>query len=273
MPIARRPFLSLPLVVQQAVRERTGAINSARTVRGGSNSSVAACLDTEKGRVFVKGLHDGHPQIGTLLREAEINRHLPDACPRLMWRVQVKGWELLGYQFLAGRHADYRPGSPDLHLVRAALTEVQCLTVPPRARVLSAQERWASYAAPGTADLFAGDALLHTDLAPDNVLVAERACLVDWAWPTRGAAWIDPAIWALRLLAAGHTPQEADAAAGAFPSWKRADDISKSAFATASARLWGEIADNDPAAWKYRMARSSVLFAAFLDRVRHRAPG
>ncbi|MFJ5776954.1 aminoglycoside phosphotransferase [Streptomyces sp. NPDC093094] len=264
MPIARRPFLSLPLAVQHAVREHTGPIHSARTVRGGSNCNVAACLDTDRGRIFVKGLYENHPQAATLRREADINRHLPQACPRLVWQVRAKGWELLGYQYLAGRHADYRPGSPDLHLVRAALHEVQCLAVPDSVPTLPAQRRWADYAPPGTVELFAGDALLHTDLAPDNVLVGERAHLVDWAWPTRGAAWIDPAILAMRLLAAGHTPQEADAVADTFPSWKGAGIDAKAAFAAANARLWAELADDEPALWKYRMARSTTLFAAYL---------
>ncbi|MFD1535587.1 hypothetical protein [Nonomuraea guangzhouensis] len=33
-----------------------------------------------------------------------------------------------------------------------------------------------------------------TDYNPLNMLIAEgRALLIDWAWPTRGAGWIDPA--------------------------------------------------------------------------------
>ncbi|WP_052397449.1 MazG-like family protein [Streptomyces sp. NRRL F-5123] len=61
------------------------------------------------------------------------------------------------------------------------------------------------YAQPGTLQHFDGDALLHTDFAPDNVLIADgRARPVDWAWPTRGEAWIDPSALALRLMEAGH---------------------------------------------------------------------
>ena len=47
---------------------------------------------------------------------------------------------------------------------------------------------------------------------PDNILIAEgRAWLVDWAWPTLAAAWIDPASWLLRIMARGHTAAEAEA--------------------------------------------------------------
>ncbi|WP_328868875.1 protein kinase [Streptomyces sp. NBC_00287] len=166
-----------------------------------------------------------------------VSKRRREACPRLIWRVEAKAWALLGYSFLAGRHADYRPGSPDLRLVQDALNEVQILTVPDGAPTLSAQQRWALCAPTGSPHRFASDRLLHTDLAPDNVLVGERAHLVDWAWPTRGAAWIDPAILALRLIAAGHSPRQADAIARTFPSWKSADLVSKCAFATANARL------------------------------------
>lgn len=57
---------------------------------------------------------------------------------------------------------------------------------------------------PASASLFAGSALTHSDWTPDNVLVSPgRAWLIDWAWPTLGAAWTDPACWILRLMASG----------------------------------------------------------------------
>ncbi|MGH3608727.1 MAG: hypothetical protein ACRDRD_11660 [Pseudonocardiaceae bacterium] len=33
-----------------------------------------------------------------------------------------------------------------------------------------------------------GDTLLHTDLDPLNVLINDTARVIDWAWPTCGAA-------------------------------------------------------------------------------------
>lgn len=42
---------------------------------------------------------------------------------------------------------------------------------------------------------FDGEHLLHTDWNPHNVLVIDgMARLVDWAWASRGASWIDPAL-------------------------------------------------------------------------------
>ncbi|WP_333774494.1 hypothetical protein [Streptomyces sp. IBSBF 3136] len=111
------------------------------------------------------------------------------------------------------------------------------------------------YAPPGTADLLAGRTLLHTGLAPHNVLVNDRAHLIDWAWPTRGAAWIDPAVLILRLLEAGHSLTSADSVARQFPSWRSAPGPAVQAFTAANAAAWVEIARTDAAPWKAAMAR------------------
>jgi thiamine kinase-like enzyme len=57
-------------------------------------------------------------------------------------------------------------------------------------------------------DLAEGDTLLHTDLHPLNVLVSDRTRVVDWAWARRGQAWVDRAFVQLRLMLAGHEPQD-----------------------------------------------------------------
>lgn len=113
--------------------------------------------------------------------------------------------------------------------------------------------------------LFSGDTLLHTDLAPHNVLVDDRAHIIDWAWPTRGAAWIDPAILILRLLEAGHTLVEADAFAQRFPSWRTAPAEAKEAFAAANAAVWEEIARADSASWEAAMVDRSVASHSHLS--------
>ena len=70
-----------------------------------------------------------------------------------------------------------------------------------------AEDRWKTYTDdPADALTLAGGSLAHTDWMPDNILIAHgRAWLVDWAWPTLAAAWIDPASWLLRIMARGHT--------------------------------------------------------------------
>ncbi|MFE7334513.1 aminoglycoside phosphotransferase [Streptomyces griseus] len=265
--MSRIPFDQLPADVRQAVTDKTGPVHQAVTMTGGMNSGVASVLETESGSVFVKGIASDHAQVAAQRREAEIAPHLPTSCPRLYWHLEVGGWSLLGYEVLSGRHADYSSGSADLVLVEAALTELQRTTAPADVEIKDAMDRWAGYAPPGTLQYFSGNTLLHTDFAPHNVLIADgRARLIDWAWPTRGAAWIDPGTLALRLMDAGHPAENAIAFAGRFPSWRNTDPEALAAFGSASAALWQEIAEEDPTPWKQRMAKRAAAFRLALLR-------
>ncbi len=96
-------------------------------------------------------------------------------------------------------------------------------------------------------------------MAPHKILVDDsEAHLIDWAWPTRGPAWIDPAAWIIHLIDAGHTPAQAEVWAAHLPSWRDARSAAVSAFADANAALWAELAAQDPGCtWKPRLARSA----------------
>jgi hypothetical protein len=263
----RRHFHDLPAEARQVIADKAGPVLAARTAEGGLNSGIAAFIDTADGPVFVKGIPTDHPQAPAQRREAAIAPHLPRACPRLYWHIETAGWDLLGYEVIQGRHADYAPGSDDLPLVTAAVEELQQTTAPADIAIKAAEQRWAAYAPPGTAGLFAGDTLLHTDLAPHNVLVDERAHIIDWAWPTRGAAWIDPAVLILRLMEAGHSLASADSVARRLPSWRSAPAPAVRAFAAANATAWAEIAQEDTAPWKEAMARHAVDFCTWTERL------
>ncbi|WP_328766915.1 aminoglycoside phosphotransferase [Streptomyces sp. NBC_00286] len=218
------------------------------------NSGIAATLRTHDATLFVKGIPTDHPQARHQELEAAINPHLPAASPRLLWRVQTEGWDLLGYERIEGHHADYTPGSLDLPLITDALVELQH-TPCPDLPIKRAEQRWSHYASPDCVEQLAGDTLLHTDFAWDNILITDRAHIIDWAWPTRGAAWIDPAVLILRLMNAGHSAPAADARARQIPSWQAAPRPAVRAFSEANARLWDEIARSDPQPWKKSMAR------------------
>ncbi|MGW7414976.1 aminoglycoside phosphotransferase [Streptomyces sp. NPDC054863] len=255
MPVTRIHWEDLPAVARAAVEEHTGPVQRAETATAGANSGVAATLRTAGSVVFVKGVPLDHSQIRTQQREVAIAPYLPAASPRLLWHVQAAGWDLIGYERLVGRHADYTPGSPDLPLVAAALVELQGTPCPDIPMKL-AQDRWSGYTSPGGAEQLVGNTLLHTDLAPHNMLVTDRAHLIDWAWPTRGAAWIDPAVLILRLMEAGHRAPAADAwAREQFASWASAPYEGVAVFSDANARLWDEIARHGSEAWKTHMGR------------------
>jgi len=96
------------------------------------------------------------------------------------------------------------------------------------------------------------------------VLVAEdRAWLIDWAWPTLGAAWTDPACWVLRLMASGgHTAHRAERQASRLPAFRAADPAHIDLFAYANVRLWDEIAQSSTSGWTATMAQAAKSWAA-----------
>jgi hypothetical protein len=255
MPVDRIHWTDLPAAARAAVEAHTGPVLSADTAQAGVNSGIAATVRTAKTVLFVKGVPADHPQVRTQHREAAINPYLPPASPRMLWHIQAGDWDLIGYQRLTGRHADYTPGSPDLPLVAHAVAELQA-TPCPDIELKRAEQRWSTYAGSSDVSVLAGNTLLHTDLAPHNMLISDRAHVIDWAWPTRGAAWIDPAVLILRLMEAGHSAAGADAwARASFASWASAPPAAVTVFADASAAAWDEIARNDPQGWKKNMAR------------------
>jgi hypothetical protein len=262
--MARIDWDDLPEGVRSAIQSRTGLVLKAQTASEGLNCEIAALLYTLTEKVFVKGLRSDHPRVWTQQMEAMINPWVLEVTPRLLWRVQADGWDVLGFEHIEGRHADYAPGSRDLPKVAQAMRLLGQIPAPdlPLKR---AEQRWAGYVDDESAlELLCGDCLLHTDLNPHNVLVNGTARFVDWAWPTRGAAWIDPACLIVRLMAAGQSPQEAETWARQVPSWSSGCEQAIDTFAKVSARLWEEIAQADPAPWKQRLA------AAAADWLRYR---
>ncbi|PSK58018.1 hypothetical protein B0E38_01863 [Streptomyces sp. 111WW2] len=262
--LSRYDFLDLPAPVRRAVRAQTGEIRSDRTVTSGRTCAVASILETEGGWVFLKGVPLGDPRVEGQRREAAISPYVPHSCPRLLWAVDAAGWSLIGYEAVDGRHADYR-SADDLRRVLGALEELRQETAPAGLDLTVAEERWGPYADEGTAHLFAGRSLLHTELAPDNVLIVDdRACLVDWSWPARGAAWIEPYLWALRIVAAGQTPAVAVSWARQLWSWREADPVAVRAFAAAVARVWHEFASGEPSRVNVHMAACAAELRAVL---------
>jgi hypothetical protein len=210
--VERIDWAALEESVRRAVEERTGQVRHARAATEGKQSHLALLLDTDGGHVFLKGIRDGDHGIVRQRREAMINPVVAPVAPRLLWHAQTAGWDLLAFEaVLQARHPDYRAGSLDLLRVVQVmnrLSRIPCPDLP----VKHAPQRWAEYLEdPTTAYLLEGDRLLHSDFSPDNILITpDREWIIDWAWPTRGAGWIDPACWVFRLIAAGHHPASAE---------------------------------------------------------------
>lgn len=267
MPAPSIAFDGLPSGARTAIESETGSILRIENVSTGLNSSLSALAHTAGGVVFLKGLRADHRWVWTQQREADINLYVAPLAPRLLFHVIADGWDVLGFEAIDGHHADYSPGSPDLPKISDALQDLASLPCP-GIELRHAEQRLAAYVDhPGDADSFRGDALLHTDWNNHNVIVTEdRAYLVDWAWATRGAPWLDPAHWIIWLIAAGHTPEGAEELAGRLPAWASAPPRAVDAFAHASSNLWTEIAGADPDDWARRLLTSTRLWQQHRDR-------
>ncbi|WP_327032720.1 hypothetical protein [Micromonospora ureilytica] len=273
----RRHWHELPEPVRAEVERRIGPIRSAKTIPTGASCEVAVTLDTATCRLFCKGGESSSPAAWLYRNEARVNPWLPEAAPRLLWTVERDGWLLLGFEHVAGRHPDLAPGSPDLPLLAALLTELsdQLAPCPPLA-VRPFADRWHTLIQP---ELVNGDALLHTDMTPRNFLVprgragaAMRVRLVDWSSPARGAAWIDAALLLLRLVRAGHTPAAAEAWAMQIPAYASAPEQSVTGFVDALTRLWQRKQLAAPAPHHGPLLDAAQRWAAYRDRA-HRSGG
>ncbi|MEU6170469.1 protein kinase [Streptantibioticus parmotrematis] len=223
------------------IRPHTGAVRTARRTARGFGSDLTALVEAEKETFFVKAVRNRPGgRRDSIERERLVNAAVRPLSPALNWHAQNAEWIALGFEAVDGRPARIEPGSADLTQVVACVARIRDIRLPSFARDWH-ETRWDRFAddpAEATA-LFRGDTLLHTDVNPDNVLLGpDSTWVVDWAWPTRGAAFIDPACLVLHLVAAGHTAASAESWAARCPAWAEAEPRALDAFATASLRMY-----------------------------------
>ncbi|MYU25964.1 hypothetical protein [Streptomyces sp. SID8352] len=234
--------------IRPLIREHTGPVIAIRRTEHGNSSDLTAIVECENGPFFIKAVRNRPGgRRDSLVRERMIDAALVHIAPPLLWDVDAEDWLVLGYEVVDGRSADFAPDSPDLPLVVDTLARIGRVPLPAFARDWT-ESRWDRFAVDGSeAELFRGDSLLYTDINPHNLLVqGRRAWAVDWAWPTKGAGFIDPALLVLQLIAAGHTPASAEKWAAQLPAWHRAVSGEINAFAAANLRMYGAFAERKP---------------------------
>ncbi|MCE3033382.1 protein kinase [Streptomyces sp. CMSTAAHL-2] len=241
------------------VRDHTGPVTGIHRTPHGHSSDLTAIVECAKGPFFVKAVRNRPGgRRDSLIREREVGAALVPVAPPLLWDVEAEEWLVLGYEAVDGRPADFEPGSADLPLVADLVARIGRVPLPAFARDWT-ETRWDRFAATGSeAGLFRGDTLLHTDINPSNMLVAgRRVWAVDWAWPTRGAGFIDPALLVVQLVTSGHTPAEAEKWAAQVPAWREAEPEAVDAFAAAGLRMYRERTRRRPAEeWLTAMVRA-----------------
>ncbi|MEV6899774.1 phosphotransferase [Amycolatopsis sp. NPDC051372] len=261
----RSSWDDLPASVRVAIEREAGLAARIELPTAGRNSDFSATLHTERGEVFCKGISDAEGSRGRMHRhEADINEWLPPAiAPRLRWRTEADEWLLLGFDHVRGHHADLSPGSPDLDAVADTVTILTTELANSAAPAPRLAEQWARLAPwrrlakdptavlddwtrehldqlitweARSLEAADGDDLLHTDLHSLNMLIDQRAVVIDWAWSRKGAAPVDVAFLLARLVAARHGVEEADRWCEAIPVWRSTSAEVRTALAV---EIWG----------------------------------
>ncbi len=271
----------LPAQVRDAVEAQTGPIMSADTVDVGDGCDLAAVVDAGEQRLFVKAVHGDGRRARWLRNEHTFGHLAAGIAPSPQFACQVDDWLLVGFEHATGRPADLASDSPDLprigdvvdDIARRAGEGLRSLSERWRntdwwadvtARPASAFPGWdvatAAVHASTVVDAVAGDRLIHTDLHAHQFMIRkDRVWVVDWGWPAQGAGWVDAAFMVIRLIGAGHSPQQAEQWASRLICWAGATDDDLNAFACYVAGLWSMRAaqsDNRAARNRATLARS-----------------
>ncbi|KIQ63193.1 hypothetical protein TR51_31065 [Kitasatospora griseola] len=258
----------LPSELRADIESQTGAVTGTEPPTAGTVSDFAATLETTGGQVFCKAVREDNSKAWMHRLESVVNTVLPaSVAPRMLWKVESAGWLALGFEHAPGRHADLSPGSADLPLVARTLEQLtDALTPAPPLRAFSLADRWAGedfwrklgdqhrdrldpwtverldtliLAEREAPDLIDGKTLVHTDLTGPNLLVdGGTVRVIDWAFPAPGAAWADTAYMVIRLIEAGHTPQDAERWASSVSMWREASPWSVTTFGVILTGLW-----------------------------------
>ncbi|MDP4511751.1 phosphotransferase family protein [Nonomuraea turcica] len=246
----RPNWQALPISIQDAVEAQIGSVKKIETVEC-SRPGFAARVYAAHDDVFLKAVPRTSPSAELHRRERWAARHLrPSArTPRLLWDLDKDRWHVSAFELINDhtRRADLRPGSPDLPAVLATMAELGQMLAPSpggaRPVIEHVNGLWATARLmldqpPGdlhqrdlylttlnefTVDDLRGDTMLHGDLSPRHLLIKDGTVyVVGWSRVSFGAGWIDAALLAPQLVAAGHTPEQADALLSTVPTWRQA---------------------------------------------------
>lgn len=282
-------WADLPAEVQAVVVDQVGHVTGVHDITQGATSDLSAVLLTSAGPdVFLKGVRGVSLRMRWLRNEITAGTIAAGIAPNILFHADVDDWLLVGFEHLKGRTASLAPGSPDLQAVATAISELSTITA---SDLRPLRDRWtltdawtklavtnpevvrewdvskmADHAALIT-ELVDGFSLLHTDLHGEQFLIDESgtAHVIDWAFPACGASWVDGAFLVLRLIEAGHRPEEAERWVLQLPSFTDVDATQAlDAFASFIAGLWTTwaISDKPPAGAAHR-SRLALEYAAY----------
>ncbi|MEU1589054.1 hypothetical protein [Micromonospora sp. NPDC005710] len=84
-----------------------------------------------------------------------------------------------------------------------------------------------------------GGTLIHSELNPANLIVTPLGLrIVDWAWATKAAAWVELALLVPWLIGSGHSAEQAEEWIAQLPAWTATDRQVLDDFASKNATKW-----------------------------------
>ena len=241
----RPRYEELPAVVRADIAARLGGEPvSVNAAGGGFTGGFAGVLTTADGNhMFVKAAGPQTPfVVDAYTREAHFNPALPAdvPAPRLRYSAQINDWVVLGMEPVAGKAPRLPFTSHELNLMLTAWEQAAAALTPAplnlvdlgvRDFALDAGPRFTHFAAAAAGDVeptwmpvdihgrleelaqlekdvplaLHGDAVVHGDLRPDNVILGEdRAWICDWNFSCIGAPWFDTVSLLITAHGDGH---------------------------------------------------------------------
>ncbi|WP_194820982.1 phosphotransferase [Micromonospora sp. S-DT3-3-22] len=253
----RSDWAALPERVGMAVADRVGGIVGVYPAPCGDHAEIASTVIGSTGTVFVKAASSG-PGVRSLRYELAVTKAIDRYPPAVFWDFESDGWLVVGAEHLDGSHPDLSPGSPDLDTLAETLEGLQ-ETAAPDMRLFGPAGRL-SFAHPA----MDGDALVHSDLNPANLILTPQGLrIVDWAYATKAAPWVELALLTQWLIGNGHTPAQAEDWLSQFPTWSGTDPEVLDDFAARNAAKWANKSRQSTESWVHDLALWTYEWAAY----------
>jgi Aminoglycoside/hydroxyurea antibiotic resistance kinase len=282
----------LPDSVRATVQQHFGPAVEAIEIAAGQSSDLSTVLRNHSGQpVFLKGVRGRSRRMRWLRNEITVGALAQGIAPEVLFHADVEDedgvdWLVVAFEHVSGRAASLAPDSPDLPLVASVVEKISAVSAP---ELRPLRDRWddtdwwdkLAAEAPDVVqgwdvdemtrwsasvpELVNGDRLLHTDLHGEQFLLGAEGSIhvIDWGLPGSGAAWVDTAFLVLRLIGAGHHPEQAEAWARGLECFSRVDNETLTAFAVYVAGLWGYWAATDTERGANHRARLARDYAAW----------
>jgi hypothetical protein len=257
----RIDWAALPEAVKTEIATRVGGVPEVKSASSGDHAEIATTVTGPAGKVFAKATSSEFG-VRSLRYELLVSRAVPLSCsPAVEWDFESDGWLVIGFEHCEGPHADLSPGSPHLDLLEVAVKELGVTPAPDLPLFSPASRLGFDHPA------LTGETLIHTDLNPANLIVTPNGLrIVDWAFTTKAAPWVELAMLVQWLIGSGHTPDQAEAWLARFPAWSAIDSQILNEFASRNASKWSRKAGQSTALWMHDLAAWTAQWSVYRRR-------